>query len=69
MLCHEDDKKWILEQIRKVPAQDHADVVAGYGQLYQAAYDAEPLDHKKENKARFTANSRLRKYVGLIGKT
>ena len=63
MLCHEDDRKWILEQLRKIPAHEHADVVAGYGQLYQETYDAEPLDHKKENKARFTANSRLREYL------
>lgn len=63
MLCHEDDKKWILEQLRKIPAHDHADVVAGYGQLYRAAYDAEPLEHKKDNKARYTANSRLREYI------
>lgn len=66
MLCHEDDKKWILEQLRKIPAHDHADVIAGYSQLYQAAHDAEPLDHKKENKARLTANSRLRAYIKKI---
>lgn len=63
MLCHDDDKKWILEQLRKIPVHEHSDVISGYGQLYQAAYDAEPLDHKKENKARFTANSRLREYL------
>lgn len=65
MLCHEDDKKWILEQLSKIPALEHADVIAGYSQLYQEAYDAETLDHKKDNKARFTANSRLRAYIEL----
>lgn len=63
MLCHEDDRKWILEQLRNIPPLKHKEVIDGYSQLYQAAYDAEPLDHKKENKARYTANSRLREYI------
>ena len=35
----------------------------GYQKVYKKAFDFEPVDHKKENFARRTANTKLRLYV------
>ena len=37
-----------------------------YSGVYLAAINAEPEEHKKENAARFAANSRLRVYVAKV---
>lgn len=57
------DAKWIREQLDLLPYRLRPIAVEGYSKAYQAAYDNEPADHKKENRARFVANSRLRQYA------
>ena len=60
------DAKWIREQLDLLPYRLRPIAVEGYSKAYQAAYDAEQADHKKENRARFAANSRLRQYAEKI---
>lgn len=66
MLHHKDDKKWIDEQLRKLPGHLRAKASDAYSSVYAEAMSAEPEEHKKENAARFSANSRLRIYVGNV---
>ena len=66
---HEDDKRWIFEQLKKLPLRHRIIAASGYSSVYEAAYESEQVGQKKENKARFAANTRLRKYVVLIDKT
>lgn len=66
MLHHKDDKKWIDEQLRKLPGHLRANAADAYSKVYLAAINDEPEEHKKENAARFAANSRLRIYVGNV---
>ena len=37
--------------------------IEGYKKVFKAAYDAEPVEHKKSNAARRAANTRLREFV------
>ena len=60
------DAKWIREQLDLLPYRLRPIAAEGYSKAYQAAYDNEPADHKKENRARFAANSRLRQYAEKI---
>ena len=66
MLHHKDDKKWIDEQLRKLPGHLRVKASDAYSFVYAEAMSAEPEEHKKENAARFAANSRLRVYVGNV---
>ena len=38
-------------------------MLAHYQQAFAEAYSAEPMEHKKENAARFAANTRIRELV------
>lgn len=58
-----DDAQWIKQQLDRLPQRYRQQAVDGYSDAYQSAYDAEPAEHRKENAARFAANTRLRKYV------
>ena len=58
-----DNEKWIIEQMSKLPTKVRAEISALYSDVYVSAYNNEPINHKKENKARREANTRLREYV------
>lgn len=60
---HPHDKEWITQQLKKVPVGYRGSVALKYSAAYREAYTAEPIDHMKENKARFAANTRLRVYI------
>lgn len=62
---HKHDQEWIREQLFKLSHGDRMDAINGYKKLFKAAYDNEPINHKKSNVARFTANTRLRKFVEI----
>ena len=66
---HSHDEQWIKEQLFKLQPRDRKQAIEGYKKLFKAAHDAEPVRHKKSNVARFTANSRLRKFVALTLKS
>ena len=63
---HPDDANWIAEQLAALPVNYRIRAAKGYSDAYAQAHDAEPLDHKKDNRARFAANTRLRKFVQKI---
>ena len=63
---HKDDAKWIKDQLRKLPYHLTSKAMEAYSGVYLAAINAEQEDHKKENAARFAANSRLRVYVAKV---
>ncbi|UAN60201.1 hypothetical protein [Serratia sp. JSRIV004] len=58
-----DDAKWIQEQLQRFTASARHKVVALYADVYQAAWDEEPVSFKQENRARHEANTRLREFV------
>ena len=64
--AHKDDISWIKEQLSKLPVAYRTKAVKGYDAAYEEAFDAESLEHKKENRARFAANTRLRRYVERV---
>ena len=64
--CHEHDKKWIEEQLQKLPPFAVRIAIEGYDNVFTESYDNEPIEYKKENKARRDANTRLREYVEKI---
>lgn len=64
--CHPYDKKWIEEQLKKLPPSALRRAIEGYEKVFTENYDSEPIEYKKMNKARFAANTRLRKYVEKI---
>ena len=64
--CHEHDKKWIEEQLKKLPTIALHRAIEGYEKVFAESYDNEPIAYKKENKARRDANTRLREYVEKI---
>jgi hypothetical protein len=61
---HRHDKKWVTEQIMSLPTGELKHKAwEGYKKAYQDAGDKEPVEHKKENRSRNDANTRLRKFV------
>lgn len=67
-MLHKHDKKWFNEQLAKLPPAYIQKAKEGYQAVYEAAYEAEPIEHKKSNAARRAANIRLRLYVERINK-
>ena len=65
-LHHQHDRKWIEEQLKKLPPSALEAAIKGYEKVFTESYDSEPVEHKKMNKARFSANTRLREYVEKI---
>ena len=64
---HKDDKKWVTEQLKKLPTpiMRQATLVK-YKEAFQKAYDLESLAHRKDGKARSYANAKLLAYVKKI---
>lgn len=58
-----DDAKWIQEQLQRFTASARHKVVALYADVYQAAWDEEPVSYRQENAARRAANKRLRLHI------
>ena len=64
--CHPYDRKWIEAQLQKLPPFALRRAIEGYEKVFSESYDSEPIEHKKMNIARYTANTRLRKYIEKI---
>ncbi|WP_337161908.1 hypothetical protein [Xenorhabdus bovienii] len=58
-----DDGAWIQETLAKLRASTRAKITAKYSEVYQAAWDSEPVSYRKDNAARRAANIRLREFV------
>lgn len=63
---HPHDSAWIMARMMRVHPSKRTAIASAYSTAYKAAYDAEPMDAKKDNAARFAANTRLRKYVERV---
>lgn len=60
---HDHDRKWLKEQLSKLPNSVALEICGKYSAYYKKAYDDEPVAHRKESKARVEANTRLREFV------
>ncbi|EOI1352364.1 hypothetical protein ACMWIM_001136 [Citrobacter amalonaticus] len=58
------DASWIQEQLRQLPAVLLQKALVSYAEVYQQAFDAEPVSYRQENRGRHEANTRLRLFVG-----
>ena len=63
---HPSDQKWLEAQLNKLPPFALRRAIEGYEKVFAESYDSEPVEHKKMNKARYAANTRLRKYIEKI---
>ena len=60
------DTNWIELQLLKIPEQYRDNARSRYWQLYDDAYQAEPMIYKKMGAGRNAANSKLRLYVDKV---
>jgi hypothetical protein len=58
-----DDRRWIQQQLMRLPLVHRKRAIEGYSKVYRAHFDGEPEELFKVERARFAANSRLRRYV------
>lgn len=61
-----DDEKWLREQLSLLPAAYVVVAVREYEKVFIEHYTAEQAPHRKQQSARFNANTRLRKYVQAV---
>ncbi|MCT8350213.1 hypothetical protein LGZ99_24245 [Photorhabdus temperata] len=59
-----DDGKWIQEMLLKLGPATRGKITVRYSEVYEAAWDEEPISYRKGNAARRAANIRLREYIG-----
>ena len=57
------DAQWLNQQLGYLNDTDREKVCEAYSKAFNAAVNAEPLEHKQTNAGRFAANSRLRVYM------
>jgi hypothetical protein len=60
--CQEDEV-WIREMLLNLDASTRNKITFKYSQVYSESWENEPIIYKKENKARNSANTRLREFV------
>lgn len=61
---HPHDEKWLNQKLSACRNNvERAKICKAYSDCYKAAYDNEPVEQKKDGKARFAANCRLRIYI------
>lgn len=67
LFCPEDGK-WIQAQLQLLPPSLRRKVAVKYAEVYQVAFDSEPVSYRQDNRARHEANTRLRLFVKSHGK-
>lgn len=60
------DSHWIDEQLQKLPVKYQGKARIAYSDAYKAEFESELVPYKRENKARRSANNRLRAYVKAV---
>lgn len=60
---HPDDAKWLEHQLNLLNVELALIVCKKYSAEYQRVYDETEAAHRKDNAARFAANSKLRLFV------
>lgn len=64
---YKGDEDWLKNKINELPeVKTRLLAWSCYKKKYDDAFNAEPAEHRKEGKARFTANSALRIYVEKV---
>lgn len=63
-----DDRSWIDAQLSTLPPNIRERIAGEYTKVWQAAFDAEPVSFRQENRARHEANTRLRLFVETHGR-
>ncbi|CAE15293.1 MULTISPECIES: hypothetical protein [Photorhabdus] len=58
-----DDEKWIREMLLQLDPSTRGKITVRYSEVYEAAWDEEPVSYRKDNIARRHANIRLREFV------
>ncbi|RAW91611.1 hypothetical protein CKY04_24035 [Photorhabdus sp. S8-52] len=58
-----DDGKWIQEMLLSLDPSTRGKITVRYAEVYEAAWDEEPVSYRKDNAARRAANIRLREFV------
>lgn len=58
-----DDKAWLQEMFNELPIRARKEVAESYSLAFDEAFNAEPVKYKKENRARYSANTWLREHV------
>ncbi len=56
---HDDDKDWVTKTILNLPHSYQGRVYDAYNKAFADTLESEPDEHRKMNKARREANSRL----------
>ncbi|EAA2606280.1 hypothetical protein DNM47_01050 [Salmonella enterica subsp. enterica] len=62
------DAAWIHDQLQQLPVSMRQRAAVNYAEVYQQAFDSEPVSYRQENRARHEANTRLRLFVGKYHK-
>jgi hypothetical protein len=62
------DASWIQQQLLSLTPVARQKAVARYAEVYQQAFDVEPVSFRQENRARHEANLRLRLFVRNHGR-
>ena len=57
------DRLWISERLKLLDPVTRLKVSKAYDLVFLETWENEEIDYKKENAARYAANSRLRKFV------
>ena len=66
---HKDDKDFIDKQIKSLPDNTHMQhALIKYREVFDAAFEREPIPNKKTNAARREANTRLRIFCEKVNK-
>ncbi len=60
---HADDADWIQEQLLQLDPTTRVKTAMRYSEVYRETWDKEPVSFRKGNRARRSANTRLRVYV------
>lgn len=63
-----EDASWIASLMIQLDPKNREVAKNGYDKVWCEEWDKEPLQHRKENKARFAANTRLRMFVEKVKK-
>ena len=60
---HDHDADWLEYQLLQLAERDRITACTGYNLAYSSVMSSEPIEHKRENLARYTANCKMRIYV------
>ena len=63
---HIDDRRWIQQQLMRLPLHLRQKACESYSSAWLQVHDAEPEERFRAERARFSANTRLREYIANV---